>query len=90
MKPVFGCILAIAGWYLLYPPATQKGGPDSEATLSSWVIDSSYGTAEDCDAAHYGDLNTMPGLQENSHHDNAFLQTQAGRCIAAYDPCLAK
>ena len=29
MKPWLACIIAIAGWYLLYPPATQKGGPDS-------------------------------------------------------------
>jgi hypothetical protein len=38
------CILAIAGWYLLYPPATHKGNPESYTTLSQWNIDGSYGT----------------------------------------------
>jgi hypothetical protein len=26
------CILAIAGWYLVYPPAKQKSGPDSQVS----------------------------------------------------------
>jgi hypothetical protein len=34
MKHVFACIIAIVGWYLLYPPATHKGDPDSYMSLS--------------------------------------------------------
>jgi len=90
MKRALACILAIAGWYLIYPPATNKAGSDSQASLSKWIIDGSYGTAADCDAAYREDLNAMPGLQKNSHRDNAFLQTQAGRCVASDDPRLAK
>ena len=33
------CVLAIAGWYLLYPPSTHKGNPESYTTLSQWNID---------------------------------------------------
>ena len=94
MKRALACVLAIAGWYLLYPPARQNGGPDSEAYPSSWVIDGSYGSAADCEAAHSDDLNGMLGLAKDSHDGEdgreAFLQTQAGRCIASDDPRLAK
>jgi hypothetical protein len=89
MNHTFAFILAVAGWYLLYPPATQNTDPGSQTPgLSSWVIDGSYGTAADCEAAHGDDLNSMLGLEENSHHDNAFLQTRAGRCVASDDPRL--
>ena len=82
MNPTIGCIIAIAGWYLLYPPATQKSGSDSH-TPPKWVVDGSYSTAADCDQAHYDDLNALQGLAQNSRD---FLQTQAGRCVAADDP----
>ena len=81
------CILAIAGWYLLYPPATYKGNPDSYTSLLQWNIDGSYGTAADCHEAHHHDLNALQGLEQNSPD---FLQTKGGRCIAADDPRLAK
>jgi hypothetical protein len=81
------CILAIAGWYLLYPPATHKGNPESYTTLSQWNIDDSYGTLADCHDAHHSDLNALQGLEQSSPD---FLQTQAGRCLAADDPRLAK
>jgi hypothetical protein len=94
MKCALACALAIAWWYLLYPPASQKEGPDSIASLSSWQNDGSYGTAADCDAAHLDDLNSMLGLMQNSRgreeSRKAFLQTQAGRCIASVDPRLAR
>jgi hypothetical protein len=34
MKRALACILAIAGWYLLYPPAHHKGNPDSSTAPS--------------------------------------------------------
>ena len=87
MKRALACVLAIAGWYLMYPPATQRSGPDSQAPLSKWEIDGSYSTAADCDAAYRDDLNSMVGLRQNSHD---FLQTQVGRCIASDDPRIAR
>ena len=90
MKCAVACILAIAGWYLLYPPPSYQGGPDSPAGLSKWVIDGSFGGAADCDAAHQDDLNTIPGLDEHSQDHKGFLQTLAGRCIASDDPRLAE
>ena len=87
MKRSFACIIAIAGWYLLYPPAIHKGSPDSYTSLSQWNIDGSYGTAADCDAAYRDDVNALQGLTQNSLD---FLQTQAGRCVASDDPRLAK
>jgi hypothetical protein len=87
MKCALACIFAIAGWYLLYPPATQQSAPDSQVSLSKWEIDGPYGTAADCDAAYRDDLNSMVGLRQNS---NDFLQTLAGRCVAFDDHCLAK
>jgi hypothetical protein len=86
MKCALACILAISGWYLLYPPATQ-GNPEAYTALSQWNIDGSYGSAADCHEAHRDDLNALQGLEQNSPD---FLQTQAGRCIAADDPRLAK
>jgi hypothetical protein len=61
MKHKLACIIAIAGWYLLYPPAAQKGSPDSYAALSRWHIDDSYGSATDCREAHQSDLNALQG-----------------------------
>ena len=87
MKRALACVLAIAGWYLLYPPASLKNDPDSPSSLSKWEIDGAYSTAADCDAAYRDDLNSMVGLKQNSHD---FLQTQVGRCIASDDPRLAK
>jgi hypothetical protein len=87
MNRALVCALAIAWWYLLYPPATQKSGPDSYTSLSTWNIDGSYGTAADCDAAYHDDLNSIVGLK---HSSPDFLQTQVGRCVAADDPRLAK
>lgn len=87
MKHALACILAITGWYLLYPPAMYKGNADSYTALSQWIIDGSYGSAADCDEAHHNDLNALQGLARNSRD---FLQTQAGRCVAADDPRLAK
>jgi hypothetical protein len=87
MNRPFACIIAIAGWYLVYPPATRNGNPDSYISLSQWNVDGSYGTAADCDRAHHHDLNTLRGLEQNSAD---FLQTQADRCIESADPRLAK
>jgi hypothetical protein len=87
MNRPFACILVIAGWYLLYPPATQKGSLDSYTSLSKWVIDGSYSSAADCDEAHRSVVNALQGLEQNSRD---FLQTQVGRCIASDDPRLAK
>jgi hypothetical protein len=87
MKHPLACIFAIVGWYLLYPPATYQGNPDSYTSLSKWVIDGSYGSAADCDEAHLSDVNALQGLDQNSAD---FLQTQAGRCTAADDPRLAE
>jgi hypothetical protein len=87
MNRSMACALAVAGWYLLYPPATHKSNPDSHISLSQWTIDSSYGSAADCYEAHRGDLNAMQGLEHNSRD---FLQTQAGRCVASGDPRRAK
>ena len=94
MKRGLVCVFAIAGWYLLYPPASLQNDPDSPASLSKWEVDGSYGSAADCEAAHSDDLNGMLGLAKDSHDSEegreAFLQTQAGRCVAADDPRLAK
>jgi len=87
VKCLFACILAIAGWYLLYPPANHMGNPDSYTALSQWNIDSSYGTASDCHEAHHGDLDALQGLEQDSPD---YLQTQAGRCVAADDPRLVE
>jgi hypothetical protein len=87
MNRALACVIAVAGWYLLYPPATQKGSPDSSISLSKWKVDGAYGSAADCDAAHRDDLKSMAGLGPNS---SDFLQTQAGRCVASDDPRLAK
>jgi hypothetical protein len=57
MKHGFACILAIAGWYLLYPPVTHQGDRDFQASLSKWEIDSSYSSAAGCRAARMIDLN---------------------------------
>jgi hypothetical protein len=54
-------VLAIAGWYLLNPPANHHGNPDSHQALSQWNIDGPYGTAADCDVAYHDDLNSMIG-----------------------------
>jgi len=59
MTRSFACIIAIAGWYLLYPPAIHKGNPDSYTALSQWNIDGSYGSAVDCHEARRDDLNAL-------------------------------
>jgi hypothetical protein len=87
MKHGLACIIAIVGWYLLYPPATRNSGPDSYPALSQWHIDGSYGSEVDCREAHRSDLSALQGLEQNSRD---FLQVQAGRCIAADDPRLAQ
>jgi hypothetical protein len=87
MKHRLACIIAIAGWYLVYPPATQRGGPDSYPALSGWHIDGSYGSAADCREAHKNDLSALQGLRQDS---GDLLQTQAGRCVATDDPRLAE
>ena len=87
MKREFACIIAIAGWYLLYPPAIQRSGPDSYPALSRWHIDGAYGSATDCHEAHKSDLSALQGLAQDS---SDFLQVQTGRCIAADDPRLAQ
>ena len=54
---VFACIIAIAGWYLIYPPATYQGSsPYSHTAFSQWNVDGSYGTSADCEAAYHRDL----------------------------------
>ena len=85
MDRALACILAIAGWYLLYPPAIHNGDPDSYAALSQWNIDGSYSTQQDCHEAHHGDLSALQGLDQSSPD---FLQTQTGKCIASDDPRL--
>jgi len=87
MKRPLACVLAIAGWYLLYPPATHKGNPDSYTELSQWNVDGSFDTAAHCNDAYDNDLKALQGLEQNSRD---FLQTQAGRCIASDDPRLGK
>ena len=41
MNRALACILAIAGWYLLYPPATDTGNPHSYTAMSHWSKDGS-------------------------------------------------
>jgi hypothetical protein len=86
MNRALACTIAIAGWYSLYPPATHKSNPDSYTALSQWNIDGPYGTLSDCREANQSDLNALQALGQNSRD---FLQTQAGRYIAADDPRLA-
>ena len=87
MERVIPCIIAIAGWYLIYPPTTYTASVYSHAAFSQWNVDGSYGTAADCVAAYYGDLYGIQGLQQNSPD---FLQTQAGECVRSTDPRLGK
>jgi hypothetical protein len=87
MRHAFACILAIAGWYLVYPPATHNGNPESYTALSGWNIDGSYSTAADCHEGHHDDLIALQGLEQTSRD---YLQTQIGRCVASDDPRLAK
>jgi len=63
MKHALACIIAIAGWYLIYPPASHKGSLDSYTAPSQWNIDGSYGTAANCHGAHYSDLNSLQELE---------------------------
>jgi hypothetical protein len=81
------CVIAIAAWYLVYPPAIEQSDSEPRASLSKWEIDSSYGSAADCFAAYHSDVDSMLALKQSSRD---FLQTQAGRCIASDDLRLAK
>src|SRR5262245_38447921 len=38
MNRALACVIAIAGWYLMYPPVTHKGETNSRAALSKWEI----------------------------------------------------
>jgi hypothetical protein len=76
------CVIAIAGWYLVYPPAVEQSDSDPQASLSKWEIDGSYGSAADCSAAYQSDVDSMLALK---HSSPDFLQTQAGRCIVSDD-----
>ena len=88
MERGLACIIAIAGCYLIYPPANYiSTGAYSHSAFSQWNVDGSYGTAADCVAAYYGDLYGIQGLQQNSPD---FLQTQAGECVRSTDPRLGK
>ena len=66
MKRALCCILAIAWWYLLYPPVIHKGNPDSYTAPSRWIIDGTYATKADCHEAHDGDLRALQGLDQSS------------------------
>jgi len=81
------CVIAIAGWYLVYPPAYEHSDSDPTASLSNWIIDGSYGNAAECDDAYYSDLNSMVRLIDDS---SDFVQTQAGRCVPSDDLRLEK
>ena len=94
MKRALSCILAIAGWYLLYPPVNHDGSPYAQAPLARWEIDSSYGTAVDCNEAHHSDLSAMrSGESDSDSRDdayNAFLETRSGRCVRSDDTRVAE
>jgi hypothetical protein len=77
--------LALAGWYLMMPPAAPGGQPDLNAPFSRWQIAESFDSALDC---------TNIILETNSLLDPSTGQrfrepfSHAAKCISTDDPRL--
>ncbi len=92
--------LALAGWYLMVPPAFPTSPKpnadvhfDDSAPLSKWDIWGSYDSAKECMATRVGNLMTIPQAILKSKNPNVkayFSQNTLAQCIASDDPRLKK
>ena len=102
MKPRYAAALALVGWYLMLPPPgtnpfTTGRWFEKDAPLSTWYLEKSFDTAEDCDRARqkkYDEASSKIKVLAESHSIQASADAQilAGdkfnRCIETDDPRL--
>jgi len=84
--------LALAGWYLLYPPwSVEKNSIDPGLPLDRWYEAATFGSLADCEAQK---LKVLEDLEKRTHNPNlekAFAQLRLrpqARCVSADDPHL--
>jgi len=96
---LIGCQRPPLGWYLVTPPPKKIANPhyhgwgtDTSATLSSWKLRSSYGTAEKCEQMRQELLVKGVAMTKTADPEsNDYIigqQLAEAECIATDDPRL--
>ncbi|MGO9266812.1 MAG: hypothetical protein ACLQBA_18355 [Candidatus Binataceae bacterium] len=89
--------LALVGWYLMIPPIgndLQDFKKNLKTPLSTWIQDSAYDSAKDCEAAKDSLLEKRMSKNESRFDPDSAarfaLATAVGKCVSSDDPRLAK
>jgi len=93
MKLRHSAALALAGWYLMAPPASSDplGGVDLDAPLAKWNIAGPHDTAVDCSTMQINMIKIAKSKfaanpsRANKIYGDAILSSQ---CMATDDPRL--
>ncbi len=86
MKLPHATALALAGWYLMYPPVGPRGQSLTAAPLADWKHEGSFDTAKECEITRWGIQQNPPDLSKN--HD-LVAGIAAAECLASDDPRLS-
>ena len=94
MKPCHAAMLALVGWYLMYPPLTPDNQVLTERPLAEWKSGASFDTAKDCEAARSHVSKDGEKLQDAAEaaHDaiggNLARDMTWAQCVTSDDPRL--
>ncbi len=102
MKPRHAAALALAGWYLMWPPLRVTWldwlqGRTSEslqkyAPVAEWNVHKAFATPAECNAAQAAEVqDTMDALQKNQSDETLEINAESAiysQCIATDDPRL--
>jgi hypothetical protein len=87
--------LALVGWYLMFPPASQKKAGllqwNADAPLSSWKTAQSFDTATECEAALQARRKegySEARLQSKEMADGMRGLVDSAVCVSSDDPRL--
>jgi len=84
--------LALAAWYLMYPPwNTQKQAIDPTLPFGNWYQVGEFSTSADCRARRFEILKGMDSQiahTDNTNEDEERRLREEARCIADVDPRL--
>lgn len=94
MRLCESAVIALVGWYLLYPPFNaQKGEVDPEFPLKKWYMVESFGSQADCERRKIQSLNNLDSQTHYADRAKVAEQRrmrQQAQCVSTDDPRLGK
>ena len=84
MKSQLAALLAVAGWYLMTPPAQPNGRFDTSAPISKWRIEAGFASSDDCKKT----VATLGSKAAQEGRPGDVEAIKNAQCVATDDPRL--